>query len=187
MTFAKGVMRTRILALGLGCALAGCVQHPRPVPIENDRSIVFPQFFEQDAIEVGAKAEPYELEGVVLQAISIAANDFLPPSTKERPCGDRPEAQRYRVIRQGSIIFVRIDEDPAFCGGGYVSLDSGAKYAISTDGRILRRVVDGEPEGPFEPQRPDVGILRTPDEASSSSAGDAGPQPPSLDGGAPSG
>jgi hypothetical protein len=178
-------MRTRILAFGVGCALTGCVQHPRPVPIQNDRSIVFPQFFEQDPVEVGAKADPYELEGVVLQAITIAANDFLPPSTKDRPCWDRPEAHRYRVIRQGPIIFVRIDEDAAFCGGGYVSLDSGAKYAISTDGRILRRVVDGEPEGPFEPQTPDAANPRTPGEMSGGSAGDAGPLPSSPDGGSP--
>lgn len=183
MTFAKDVMRTRILALGLGCVLMGCVQRTRSVPIENDRSIVFPQFFEQDAIEVGAKAEPYELDGVVLRAISLAANDFLPPSAQERPCQDRPEAHRYRVIRKGDIIFVRIDEDAAFCGGGYVSLDSGAKYAISTDGRILRRVVDGEPEGPFEPQTPDAGSPSPLGEAIGSSAGDAGPMPSPIDGG----
>jgi hypothetical protein len=121
------------------------------VPVEDDRSIVFPPFFEQTAVEVGAQGAPYELEGVVLQAIMIAANDFLPPGTKERPCWDRQEAHRYRVIRQGDVIFVRIDEDPAFCGGGYVPLDSGVKYAISTDGRILRRVVDGEPEDSVEP------------------------------------
>jgi hypothetical protein len=83
-------------------------------------------------------------------------------SDKERSCGNRQEAQRYRVIRQGNIIFVRIDEDTAFCGGGYLSLDSGAKYAISTDGRILRRLVDGEPEEPFTAQAPDASGPRSP-------------------------
>jgi len=58
MSFAKGVMRTGILALGLG-ALMGCAQRPRPVPIENDRSIVFPQFFEQDAVLPPASAERF--------------------------------------------------------------------------------------------------------------------------------
>lgn len=171
----------------LGCVLTTCVPHlgPRPVPVEDDRSIVFPQFFEQTAVEVGAQGAPYEMEGVVLQAIMIAANDFLPPSAKERPCWDRQEAHRYRVIRQGNVIFVRIDEDPASCGGGYVPLDSGAKYAISTDGRILRRVVDGEPEGPLEPATPDAGKPPAPGELLNSSALDAGPLPGSLDGGLP--
>jgi hypothetical protein len=155
------------------------------VPVENDRSIIFPQFFEQTAVEVGAQGAPYELEGIVLQAIMIAANDFLPPSAKERPCEDRQEAHRYRVIRQGNVVFVRIDEDPAFCGGGYVPLDSGAKYAISADGRILRRVVDGEPEFPHEPAIPDAGMPPAPEELIDASSWDAGTLPESLDGGRP--
>lgn len=176
-------MKTRILLLVLGCALTTCVLRPgpRPVPVEDDRSIVFPQFFEQTAVEVGAQGAPYDVEGVVLQAVMIAANDFLPPNAKERPCEDRQESHRYRVIRQGNVIFVRIDEDPAFCGGGYVPLDSGAKYAISTDGRILRRVVDGEPESPPDRAMSDAGKPPAPEELLDSSAEDAG----SLDGGLP--
>jgi hypothetical protein len=153
------------------------------VPVENDRSIVFPQFFEQSVVEVGARGELYELDGVVLQAIMIAANDFLPPSTKERPCWDRQEAHRYRIIRRDPVIFVRIDEDSAACGGGYVSLDSGAKYAISTDGRILRRVVDGEPEGLLGPGTPDAGIPQSGEDGGVSGL-DAGP-PPSSPGTSP--
>jgi hypothetical protein len=180
-------MKTQTPLLVLACALTTCVLRPgpRPVPVENDRSIVFPQFFEQAAVEVGAQGAPYELGGVVLQAIMIAANDFLPPSAKERPREDRQEAHRYRVIRQGNVIFIRIDEDPAFCGGGYVPLDSGAKYAISTDGRILRRVVDGEPEFPLEAATPDAGTPPVPGELLDSSSLDAGPLPGSLDGGRP--
>lgn len=180
-------MKTRILLLVLGCALTTCVLRsgPRLVPVEDDRSIVFPQFFEQTAVEVGAQDAPYELEGAVLQAIMIAANDFLPPGIKERPCWNRQEAHRYRVIRQGSVIFVRIDEDPAFCGGGYVPLDSGAKYAISTDGRILRRVVDGEPEPPLAPTASDAGRPPALRELSNPSASDAGPPPGAPDGGLP--
>lgn len=97
-------MRTRILPLVLGCALSGCVQRPgpRPVPVENDRSIVFPQFFEQTAAELDPQGVPFELEGVVLQAIMLAANDFLPPSAKERPCWDRQEAHRYRSFAKAT-------------------------------------------------------------------------------------
>jgi hypothetical protein len=58
----------------------------------------------------------------------------------------RRDAHRYRVIRRGGIVFVRIDQDLEYCGLDYVlSLDSGVTYAISTDGRILRRIFDGEP------------------------------------------
>jgi hypothetical protein len=180
-------MKTRIPLLVLGCALVGCPLRPgpRPVPVENDRSIVFPQFFEQPAVELGAQGVPFELDGVVLQALMIAANDFLPPSARERACGDRQEAHRYQVIRQGSVIFVRIEEDAAFCGGGYVSLDSGARYAISTDGRILRRVLDGAPEGPLERGPTDAGPAQPPEEMSAAGTRDAGPPPVSPDAGLP--
>ena len=155
------------------------------MPVENDRSIVFPQFFEQPAVELGAPGAPFELDGVVLQALVIAANDFVPPSDKARACGDRLEAHRYRVIRKGSTIFVRIEEDPAFCGGGYVSLDSGAKYAISTDGRILRRVVDGEPEGFSEGGPADAGPAPTPEGTNDTPTWDAGRPSEPLDAGGP--
>lgn len=118
------------------------------VPVEDDKSIVFPQFFESRPVQVGEDGTPFELDGELLRAVTIAANDFLPPGSKERPCGSRQEAQRYRVIRQGNIFFIYIYEDPTYCGRKYLALDSGAKYAISTDGRILRRVLDGEPEAP---------------------------------------
>ncbi len=56
------------------------------------------------------------------------------------------EAHLYRVIRRDALIFVRIDENPEYCGRKHGGLDSGAKYAISMDGRILRRVLDGTEE-----------------------------------------
>jgi hypothetical protein len=183
-------------------ALFSCVRppSPRPAPLESDPSIVFPQFFERESVQVGAGAQPYELDGVTLRAITIAANDFLPPDTKSRRCEDRLEGQRYRVIRQGDVIFVRIDEDPAACGRSALALDSGAKYAIRADGRILRRVFDGEPEGPFEPASPDGGTRGVPGEPGVSPSFNAtrgGPSPylplhwqdagsaPALDGGSP--
>ncbi|KFA91823.1 hypothetical protein [Archangium violaceum] len=59
------------------------------------------------------------------------------------------------MIRRGDIIFVYISEDPEYCGRKYPALDSGVKYAISTEGRILRRLLDGQPERPIEPELPD--------------------------------
>jgi hypothetical protein len=54
------------------------------------------------------------------------------------------EAHTYRFIRQGDIIFIYIEEDLKYCGRQYPALDSGAKYAISRDGRILRRVIGSQ-------------------------------------------
>lgn len=132
----------RFLFLGglMGCA-QGWLRHSPA--LEEDRSIVFPQFFAQDAVEVGRPDQMYQLDGTLLKAIAIAANDFLPSDRSDTPCSDRQEAHFYRVIRRGNIFFVRIDENPKFCGHTYVSLDAGIQYAISLDGRILRRISDG--------------------------------------------
>jgi hypothetical protein len=140
-------MRATSLLLCLAAILASCswFRLQRPIPIEEDRTIVFPRFHEHSAIRVGTEKGPYELDGVVLQAILIAARDFLPPAERDQPCRDKLEAHRYRVIRRGDIIFVQIEDDDEFCGLKYLSLDTGAKYAISTDGRILRRIIGAEP------------------------------------------
>lgn len=140
-------MRATSLLLGLAAILTSCswLRLQRQNPPE-DKTIVFPRFSEHSAIKVGSGEGPYELDGVALQAIMIAARDFLPPPEKDQPCRDRLEAHRYRVIRRGDIIFVQIEDDDEFCGLKYLSLDTGAKYAISTDGRILRHIVGTEPE-----------------------------------------
>ncbi len=138
----------RYLPLILCVATAGCLQglFRKPVVVEDDRSITFPSFFESPPVKVGAPGQSFQLDGVTLRALAIAANDFLPPDTADTPCFDRQEAHFYRVIRREQIIFVRIDENPEYCGQKHGGLDSGAKYAISTDGRILRRVLDGTEE-----------------------------------------
>ncbi|HSP81988.1 MAG TPA: hypothetical protein VLQ93_25935 [Myxococcaceae bacterium] len=114
---------------------------------------MFPEFYERMAIMVDRPGEIYDLDGEILRAITIAANDFSPPDDKAQPCWKRQESQRYRAIRQGDIIFVQIYLDPMSCGRKYWILDGGVEYAISTDGRILRRRFDGEE--PYEP--PDDG------------------------------
>jgi len=172
---------------------------------EEDPSIRFPNFFEHSAITLGAQGQPFELDGVTLQALLIAANDFLPPDGKDHPCQDRMEAHRYRVIRQEDIVFVQIEDDDEFCGLKYLSLDTGARYAIHTDGRILRRSVGAEPGERPAPQSPDAGIPATeagitlqdvprhePDAASKDGGTGpvspvAPPTPPNSDGGTPVG
>lgn len=129
---------------------------PAPVAVGDDTSIRFPSFFENEAVEVGASGKLYELDGVTLRALAIAANDFLPPGGVDRPCEYRQEAQRYRILRQERIIFIYILPDHEHCGAP-MPLDGGVRYAISTEGRILRRIFDGQPEAPGEPLDLDAG------------------------------
>lgn len=66
--------------------LLGCARNPSPplVPVQNDSSIVFPQFFEAGARAVGTEGQLYEVDGAVLSAVAIAANDFLPQAESAR-------------------------------------------------------------------------------------------------------
>jgi hypothetical protein len=113
---------------------------------QEDESIIFPDFSARFPVLVGRQNDqPYELDGVTLQAIAIAANDYIPTGSRSGNCWDRQDTQNYRVIRQGDVIFVSIFQNPARCD--QLFLDGGMRYAISTDGRILRRLATGEPDG----------------------------------------
>jgi hypothetical protein len=83
------------------------------------------------------------LDGYVLRAIRIAADDLLPPEEPALSCLYQKSSYRYQAVRQGDLIFVRIDFDPRSCGGSMGMLDGGATYAISLEGLILRRALDG--------------------------------------------
>ena len=130
-------MRMSSLSFLLIASLWSCVRSPSPAPmrVEEDTSIRFPQFFDQAAIEVGSQGALYQLDGVTLRALVIAANDFLPPGDKSRSCEYRQEAQRYRVLRQDDIIFIYILPDYQYCGQSR-PLDGGVRYAISTSSRL---------------------------------------------------
>ena len=84
------------------------------------------------------------IDGATLQALRIAADDFIPPAARTRTCGESQASYLYRIVRQGNIIFVEIERDPTACGGQGHALDGSGRYAISKDGRILRRVLDGD-------------------------------------------
>ncbi|HSL05457.1 MAG TPA: hypothetical protein VK901_18165, partial [Nitrospiraceae bacterium] len=136
------------------------------MPVENDRTVTFPQFFEYEPISVGTDGGTYELDGEVLKALMIAANDFLPAGDQHTPCSRKREAQFYRVIRRQNVIFIYIHENFTYCGRSYPAFDSGVQYAISTDGRILRRLLDGMEGGPFDVSAPerqsDAGFIGEP-------------------------
>jgi hypothetical protein len=149
----------RKLSLLAAMMLMSCLRNSSSVPgrLEEDESIVLPKFYESFPVMVGEQGRLYELDGVTLRAITIAANDFIPPQPKDRQCWDRQEAQLYRVIRQGDIVFVRIDANPAYCEPKLLMFDSGVEYAITVGGRILRRRFDGEPREPLRPGTLDAG------------------------------
>jgi hypothetical protein len=158
-------MKMRWISLVLAGTLLGCgylgSRLPFETPTEDDKSIRFPEFYAHAPIEVGEEGKPYELDGEVLRALVIASNDYLPSDDRDLPCPSRKEAYFYRVIRQGGIIFVLMNWNYAYCGYQYPpGLGEGMMYAISADGRILRRLVEGQPSGPIEPETPDDGGRR---------------------------
>jgi hypothetical protein len=105
-------------------------------PPKQDLSIQLPVF--DSTLHTEA-----DLDGYVFQAIRIAANDYLGRDTAESSCDRQQSSYGYRASRSGDIVFVRIDFKPENCGGDIDMLDGGATYAISVDGRILRRSLDG--------------------------------------------
>lgn len=84
-----------------------------------------------------------DLDGYTLQAIRIAADDLLDADPTGLPCGEKQASYRYRALRRGDVIFVRIEFKPENCGRSMGMLDDGATYAVGVDGRILRRQLDG--------------------------------------------
>ncbi|QRK10254.1 hypothetical protein JQX13_09230 [Archangium violaceum] len=92
-----------------------------------------------------------------MKALMVAANDYIPPGIRDPPCWARHEALTYRFTRREDIIFVYIGENFEYCDRKLRPIHHGAKYAISKDGRILRRVIDGFDEDDH------VWRLRTPD------------------------
>ncbi|HZI12971.1 MAG TPA: hypothetical protein VE153_21495 [Myxococcus sp.] len=124
-----------------------------------DKSVTFPVSPAREVVKVGAPGQVYELDGEVLRAVEVAANDLFPSGLPVTVCRNKREAHTFRFRRQEDIVFIYIDEDPAYCGRRYASLDSGAKYAVHTDGRILRRIVEGidEDDGVWRLKTPDGG------------------------------
>ncbi|NVJ22951.1 hypothetical protein HUW62_17165 [Myxococcus sp. AM011] len=148
------------LLLPLLLLVSSCVRHAgaRTATLPEDPSIQFPEALGQEALSLAAEGRPYVLDGAMLGALSIAANDFLPLESRERSCWNRQESYLYRVLRQGAVFFVSISANPTACGAEPRMLDGGGAYAIGMDGRILRRRFDGEPEALVpEGAAPDAG------------------------------
>ncbi|NRD55947.1 hypothetical protein [Corallococcus exiguus] len=136
------IMSLKTVALVLG--LLGCARRPEPLsaPVLEDRTVRFPVSSDADAGVLQAGV-PVVLDGETLRALTIVSHDLFPLGSAATSCDSRPESYTYRVLRQDGLLFVFVGENPAACGRRFPSLDSGAKYALRPDGRILRRVVDG--------------------------------------------
>jgi hypothetical protein len=130
----------------LSCVRSSSLQ---TVQVEDDKSIVFPDFFQGEAAG---------LDGATLQALMIASQDLFSSGSRELPCWERQEGHDYRFVRKAGVVFVYIYANPARCGRKLLAFDAGVKYAISADGRILRRMFDSEPEGPPSSPSPDAGV-----------------------------
>jgi hypothetical protein len=127
-----------------------------PTTSKQDTSIVFPKLFEEESIVLGKPGVNYNMDGASLQALMVAVNDFLPRTSPYEPCWSKPSAHRFLITRRGDIIFIDIYADIFACDWKLLGMDYGARYAISLDGRILRRLAEGEPDGspPAPPPEP---------------------------------
>ena len=150
MKRSRGVLvKDLFIAILAGGLLSGCAHIGRLIgcdcgvaqkqPEQQDTGLELPLFNASDPGKVVT-------EGVVLQAIRVAADDFLGRDRADEACWDKQAAYTYQTLQRDDIVFVRIDYNPASCGEKFHSLDSGATYAIGKDGRLLRRLLDGEPQ-----------------------------------------
>jgi hypothetical protein len=157
----RNAMSPWMVFLGLGL-LVSCARRPEPLsaPVLDDRTLRFPVSTDAEAIQVGTPGVPAVLDGETLRALTLVSRDLFPLGSAAAACESRPESYTYRVLRQDGLLFVYVDENPSACGRRFPSLDSGAKYALRPDGRILRRVVDGvdEDDDPRGVMLPDGGV-----------------------------
>jgi len=131
-------MKQRILATAFLLVPLSCARGFPDWYYHQDRTIKMPRFDGTTKID-GV------VDGPTLQALRAVEDDFLPPPSKRYPCAYTPAALVYKVIRRGDVIFVEVDRNPEACGGHALLMDGGGRYAVSLDGRILRRQLDLEP------------------------------------------
>lgn len=153
-------MRT-LLPILTALLLVTCVRSPsshRPLP-PYDASIRFPRALKSPGLRLGQLEKRVRMDGAIVQAMMIVAKDFIPPSSGGYDCFTKPGDFYFDVLRDGDIIFVRISPNYDSCESGLWPMDWGAKYAISTDGRILTQEdnYDDGPEWESPPSSPDAG------------------------------
>ena len=113
-----------------------------------------PNFYAAIPTRLGADGGIFEFDDLLVQALQVATQDFfddLPVCAAGRP------VTKYRVTRQGDIVFVKIEGAPEKCG---------ASYAIDATGKILHRHLgsgvlpaDDDEHGPDAGQPPSPPVL----------------------------
>ncbi|GMU05244.1 hypothetical protein [Corallococcus caeni] len=129
-----------LLGLGLsGCGLLGYHKLPvAPRASEEEAARVrFPDSFDNAT----------HLPGPMLEALSLALNDFLPPGRKVQSnardpriaeCLSRRDTYETHVLRsEDGLFFISFIPDLSRCGLDAEILDGGAVYCVDGQGRIV--------------------------------------------------
>ena len=160
-------------------AFLGCNSR-QSAPIKEDPSVRFPNFYRTVPSRLDPDGGLLELDDLVIQGIQVASAHFFDgPRPLGRPCSENRWAYRYRVVRQGDIVFVKIEGDPRRCGQEYTLDDSGATYAVGADGQILRWRPGAGILDDFEDE-PDAGRLVPAEERGAPAEGEAPELPSEL-------
>ena len=127
--------KSNIAACVLFAAPLCCVRQPPEWYKHQDLSVKMPCDGKPEVDMV--------VDGPTLRALRLAADDWMPPP-ESKYCEDTQAAHLFHVRHSGDIIYVDVVRDPAACGGQGYALHGNGTYAISRDGRILRRAVEGD-------------------------------------------
>ncbi|KFE63204.1 hypothetical protein DB31_2797 [Hyalangium minutum] len=118
-------------------------------PADEVPSIKVPQLLGVKATPVGVQDTLYRLDGTTVRALAIATQDFFSSSGQGKECWQNAGGHRYELFQQEGITFVHISADLVNCWQEFAPMDYGVTYAISAEGRILRRISSGEPDDPY--------------------------------------
>ena len=138
----------RLLALALSLTCSGWERHIHSIP-RFPRSVGHRRRRNESTLPIGWRHASRHHD---------CRERLHPAGNPGRRLSVPPDTQLYRVIRQGDIIFVSVSWNSSSCVPRAYPLDGGARYAISTDGRILRRLVGIEPDGFPREEPPRVSI-----------------------------
>jgi hypothetical protein len=95
--------------------------------LPQDPGVRCPNFYEAVPSRIGTDGGIFEFDDLLVQALQVATHDFFDDLTF---CAAGRPVTKYRAIRQGDIVFIKIEGDPEKCG---------ASYAIDATGKILHR------------------------------------------------
>lgn len=128
-------------------------------PADEAPSLQVPQLLGVKATPVGEQGALYRLDGTTVRALTVATQDFFSASGQGKECWQNTEGHRYELFQQDGVTFVHITANFATCWQKFAPMDYGVTYAISAEGRILRRIFTGEPDDPYRLPVSDAGVI----------------------------